>query len=126
MTLLSYVPPSSGSCALEGTSSPPPLNRSPSPSVVNKCFSPSSSCIQRKERNQNVLSVHECARHLGLAPLMSYLFDLHKNPKRGKTCPVFHTEGHLNFVRRTLKDLKGLKNPLRPEGISFGGISRTL
>lgn len=64
------------------------------------CFLKNS--IQRKERNQNVLNAYECARHLGLAPLMSYLCDLHKSPKRRETCPVFHTGGYLNFVRGTL------------------------
>lgn len=62
--------------------------------------------FKRKKRNQNVLSIHECDRHLGLAPLMSYLCDCHKSPKGRKTRPVFHTEGYLNVVRGTLKDLK--------------------
>ena len=62
--------------------------------------------FKKKKRNQNVLSIHECDRHLGLAPLMSYLCDLHKSPKGRKTRPVFHTEGCLNVVRGTLKDLK--------------------
>jgi len=61
---------------------------------------------KKKKRNQNVLSIHECDRHLGLAPLMSYLCDLHKSPKGRKTRLIFHTEGYLNAVRGTLKDLK--------------------
>ena len=61
---------------------------------------------KKKKRNQNVLSIHECDRHLGLAPLMSYLCDLHKSPKGRKTRLIFHTEGYLNVVRGTLKDLK--------------------
>jgi hypothetical protein len=62
-----------------------------------------------RERNQNALSTHECARHLGLAFLMSYLCDLHKNPKRRKSCPVFHIEGYLNFVRETVENLNDVK-----------------
>lgn len=60
-----------------------------------------------RERNQNVLSGRECARHFGLAFLMSYLCDPHKKPK-AEMRPLFHTEGCLHFARtpESLKDLK--------------------
>lgn len=61
-----------------------------------------------RERNQNVLSSRECARHLGLAFLMSYLCDPHKTPKE-KMCPVFHTEECLHFVRETPESLNDVK-----------------
>lgn len=109
----------SGSCALVGSWSPPPLSCPPFPGIFNKRFFSSISCIQKKEINQNVLSIQECARHLGLAPLMSYLCDLHEDPKRRKMCPLFHTEGYLNFV-------KGILETLWHEGISAGGTSCTL
>lgn len=61
-----------------------------------------------RERNQKVLSGRECARHLGLAFLMSYLCDPHKTPKE-KMCPVAHTQECLHFVRETPESLKDVK-----------------
>lgn len=86
-----------------GSYSSPSFSSSPFPGVVNNCFF-GSSCIERKK--SKCIEPRECARHLGLALLMSYLCDLHKNPKRRKICLVFHTEGYLSFVRRTLESLK--------------------
>lgn len=95
-----------GSSAVKVTDSPPPLCVAlPSQVLLINDFL---AVPVFRERNQNVLSGREYARHLGLAFLMSYLCDPHKKLKE-KMCPVFHTGGCLHFARRTPESLKDVK-----------------